>query len=436
MRVATRRRSALALGVSAVLVGSLLAGCGNSTSGSAGANGKADDNTPITLTVNLFGDFGYKDLYAQYQAAHPNITVKENVTDYNTHHKNLQAHLLAGSGTADIEAIEIGQIAGFRPQAAKFVNYLSKGVNKDQWEDSKWQPATSPDGKSLFGVGTDFGGLALCYRADLFKAAGLPTERDAVSALFTDWNSYVDVGKQFLAKTPDKNVKWFDAASNVYNAIVGQQARAAYDEQGNVIVGSNPAVKQAWDTTVTAIKAGESAGLAAFSPQWNTGFQKGQFATVTCPSWMMAYIKDNAPDTAGKWDLARIPGTGGGNWGGSYLTVPTASRHQKEAVELAKWLTAPEQEKWLFTNKGNFPSDKALWDQPEVAGFTNPFFSGAPAGKIFSDSAKNLKPQILGPHAGEIGNAIGNALVSIEQGKTSPDDAWNKALADIKNLTS
>jgi cellobiose transport system substrate-binding protein len=433
MRVATIRRPARVVGLAAILAGSLLAGCGTSSSGSQPS---ADDKTPVTLTVNLFGDFGYKDLYAKYHAAHPNVTIKENVTDYGAHHKNLQAHLLAGSGTADIEAIEVGQIAGFRPQSAKFVNFLDKGVSKDQWVPSKWEPGTGTDGKSLFGVGTDVGGLALAYRTDLFQAAGLPTNRDAVSALFTDWNSYVNVGKDFLAKSPDKSVKWFDAGSNLYNAIIAQNPKAAYDEQGKVIVATNPTVKQAWDTTVAAIKAGESAGLAAFSPQWNTGFQKGQFATVTCPSWMMAYIKDNAPETAGKWDLARIPGTGGGNWGGSYLAVPTAGQHQQQAVDLAKWLTAPEQEQWLFTNKGNFPSDQALWSKPEVANFTNPFFNNAPAGKIFSESAKNLEPQILGPHAGDIGNAIGNALVSIEQGKATPDDAWNKALADVKNLTS
>jgi cellobiose transport system substrate-binding protein len=255
-----------------------------------------------------------------------------------------------------------------------------------------------------------------------------------VSNLFTDWNSYVDVGKRFLAGTPDKTVKWFDAGSNVYNAIVGQQTKAAYDEKGNVIVATSPTVKSAWDTTVSAIQAGESAGLAAFSPQWNTGFQKGQFATITCPSWMMAYIKDNAPGTSGKWDIAKIPGTGGGNWGGSYLTVPKASKHRADAVALAKWLTDPAQEKWLFTQKGNFPSDQVLWDQPEVAGYTDPFFSNAPAGKIFSASAKSLQPQVLGPHAGDIGNAIGNALQSVEQGKASPDQAWSKALADVRNI--
>ncbi|GAA1821149.1 carbohydrate ABC transporter substrate-binding protein [Planosporangium flavigriseum] len=428
MRVATTRRSALVFGVGAMLVGSMLTGCGSSS------DRPADSNGPVTLTVNLFGNFGYKDLYAEYKKSHPNITIKENITDFNGHHKNLQAHLLAGAGTADIEAIEVNQVVGFRPQAAKFVDFLSYGVNRDQWVEATWRRATGQDGTGLFGLGTDIGGLALCYRADVFKAAGLPAERDAVSKLFTDWNSYIEVGKQFQAKTPDKNVNWFDAGSNVFNAIVNQSQKNAYDESGKVIVEANPVVKQAWDTTVAGIQAGESAGLAAFSPQWNTGFQKGQFATVTCPSWMMAYIKDNAPETAGKWDIAKIPGTGGGNWGGSYLTVPKASRHQQEAVELAKWLTAPQQEKWLFTNKGNFPSDQALWSEPEVAGFTDPFFSSAPAGKIFSESVKSLKPQITGPHQGEIGNAIGNALQSVEQGKATPDDAWKRALADVKNL--
>src|SRR5439155_14489074 len=68
MRVAAIGRPALVLGLGAVLAGSLLAGCGKSSSGSGTSNEK------ITLTVNLFGDFGYKDLYAQYQQAHPNIT--------------------------------------------------------------------------------------------------------------------------------------------------------------------------------------------------------------------------------------------------------------------------------------------------------------------------------------------------------------------------
>jgi cellobiose transport system substrate-binding protein len=288
----------------------------------------------------------------------------------------------------------------------------------------------------MFGVGTDIGGLALCYRRDLFEAAGLPTERDEVSDLLPTWESYVEVGEDFLSGIQDENVKWFDAGSNIYNAIVAQAPQGAYDAAGNVIVETNPAVKDAFDTTVEAIQAGQSAGLGAFSPEWNTGFSNGQFATITCPSWMTAYIRSQAPDTAGNWDVARIPGTGGGNWGGSYLAVPTESRNQAAAIELAKWLTSPEQTAWLFKNKGNFPSAQALWEQPDVAEFTDEFFNDAPVGKIFSESAKALRPQPLGPRAGDIGNAIGNALLAVEQGTATPEEAWAQALRDIESLTS
>jgi cellobiose transport system substrate-binding protein len=429
MRTALALRNAAAIGFGIVMAVTSLTGCGSNA-------GTVNSNEPITLTINLFGDFGYKDLYTQYQTAHPNITIKENVTDYGTHHQNLQAHLLASAGTADIEAIEIGQVAGFQPQAAKFTNFLDYAVDTSVWTEQKWKAAASSDGKIVFGVGTDVGGLAMCYRADLLKAAGMPDDPAAVAALVPTWEAYSSVGQQFLTKTPDPSVKWFDAASNVFSAIVAQSPTGFYDSSGAVVAGTNQAVKAAWDTTVAAIKSGESAQLAAFTPQWNTGFQKGQFATIMCPAWMTSYIRSNAPETAGKWNIARIPGTGGGNWGGSYLAVPKASKNVQAAVDLAKWLTAPEQQTWLFKNKGNFPSAKALWSQPDVANFKDSFFSDAPVGQIFSASQLALKPQPLGAHAGDIGNAFGNALVSIEQGKATADEAWTKALADVKNLTS
>jgi cellobiose transport system substrate-binding protein len=423
----TFRRAAFLAAAGLLLAGPGLAGCSSKSN--------TPSNEPVTLTVNLFGDFGYKDLYAKYHELHPNVTIKENVTDYNTHHKNALAHLVAGSGLADIEAIEIGQVAGFIPHATKFVNYLDNGVDPNQWTAQRTKTGSSADGKILFGVATDTGGLALCYRPSLMKKAGLPADPDGLAAKLATWDDYISVGRTFQEKIGDKNVHWFDAASNVFNAIVAQAPQGQYDESGNVITDKNPAVRTAWDTTIKGIQAGESASLAAFTPEWNTGFQKGGFATITCPAWMMSYIKSNAKDTAGDWNITRIPGTGGGNWGGSYLTVPKVGKHTKEAVELAKWLTQPEQETWLFTNKGNFPADKELWTKPEVAGFADPFFSNAPVGKIFADSAAKLTFQPIGAHAGEIGNAIGNALVSVEQGKAKPDDAWAKALADVKNLT-
>ena len=49
-----------------------------------------------------------------------------------------------------------------------------------------------------------------------------------------------------------------------------------------------------------AISSAQDAGLAAFSNDWNTGFKKGTFATVTCPAWMIGYIQGQAPGDEGQ----------------------------------------------------------------------------------------------------------------------------------------
>jgi cellobiose transport system substrate-binding protein len=385
----------------------------------------------ITLHVGLFGDFGYHDLYAKYEKAHPNIDIKEDVQSYPDHHSNLAKHLAVGSGADDIESIEVGFIAQFKSQPNLFVNLNKLGAKnlQKQWLTWKWRQSVAPNGAQI-GLGTDVGSLAICYRRDLFKKAGLPTSRAAVSKLWPTWQQYVATGKRFQKHAP-KGVSFFDSGSNVYNAMIGQLNPAYYNAKGKVIVGSNPKVKAAWKLTMQAVKAHESAGLAAFSNDWNTGYKKAKFATVTCPAWMMGYIQGQAPKSKGKWDIAAVPG-GGGNWGGSFLAVPKQGSHPKEAYDLAKFLTSPASEAYIFKQTGNLPSQPKLLKSKAVLGFKNPFFSNAPVGKIFGTSALKLKPQTLGPHQGDIQTASSNAIQRVEQRKQSAEKSWKQFLKDVK----
>jgi cellobiose transport system substrate-binding protein len=393
------------------------------------ASGSSQDK--ITLRVGLFGDFGYHDLYKKYEASHPNIDIKEDVQSYPDHHANLAKHLAVGSGADDIESIEVGFIANFKSQPSNFVNMNKLGVKKlkNQWLDWKWRQSVAPNGAQI-GLGTDVGSLAICYRRDLFKKAGLPTSRAAVSKLWPTWQQYVATGKRFQKHAP-KGVSFFDSGSNVFNAMIGQLNPAYYNAKGKVVVGSNPKVKAAWALTMQAIRAHETAGLTTFSNEWNTGYKKATFATVTCPAWMMGYIQGQAPKSKGKWDIAAVPG-GGGNWGGSFLTVPKQGSHPKEAYDLAKFLTSPASESYVFKQTGNLPSQPKLLKSKAVLGFKNPFFSNAPVGKIFGTSALKLKPQILGPHQGDIQTASTNAIQRVEQRKQSPAKSWKQFLKDVK----
>jgi cellobiose transport system substrate-binding protein len=422
----TPRRRVISLAAALVLGGLCVTGWAVSTAAGSGQD-------KITLRVSLFGDFGYHDLYTRYEASHPNIDIKEDIQQYADHHANLAKHLAVGSGADDIEAVEVGFIAQFKSQPRFFNNLNSMGASKlkKQWLDWKWKQSIGPNGSQI-GLGTDVGSLAICYRRDLFKRAGLPSSRAAVSKLWPTWQQFIAVGKRFQKHAP-KGVRFFDSGSNVFNAMIGQLNPAYYTNKGKVIVGANPKVKAAWSLTMKGVQSRESAGLAAFSNDWNTGYKKGKFATVTCPAWMMGYIQGQAPATKGKWDIAAVPG-GGGNWGGSFLTVPKQSSHAQEAYALAKFLTSPASEAYIFKQTGNLPSQPKLLRSKAVQSFKNPFFNRAPVGKIFANSALKLKPQVLGPHQGDIQTAVSNAIQRVEQHKQSPAQSWKQFLKDVKAI--
>jgi cellobiose transport system substrate-binding protein len=401
------------------------AACGGSSGAGTTADGK------VELTVATFNEFGYEDLLKEYEAAHPDIKVVHRKTGKSDdHHQNLFTKIGAGSGLSDVEAVEEGWLAQVMAKSSQFNDLKKIGpadVKPERWLQWKSDSATTKDG-ALIGYGTDIGPLAMCYRKDLFEAAGLPSDPESVKALFATWDSYFAAGDQFKAKSGDK--AWFDSAAQVFNAMVNQNKVGYYDADDKLVVDSNPAVKADWDQVTAAVAKGQSAKLVAFSNEWNTAFKNAAFATKTCPSWMLGVIEKQAgPENAGKWAVTAAFPEGGGNWGGSFLTVPKQSKHPKEAAELAAWLTAPEQQIKAFTSKGTFPSQVDALTSPALLDQTSAYFGGTKVGTLFAEQAKKVPAaQHKGPASGQIQDKVFNsALQAVEQG-TSVDDAWKQAV--------
>ncbi|MDO9378467.1 MAG: extracellular solute-binding protein [Nocardioidaceae bacterium] len=402
-----------------------LAGCG----GSGGA-GEGDDD--VTLRVSTFGTFGYDAAYRQFEKDHPGVTVVESAEgDLGKYGTQLTQRIAAGNGAGDVVAIEEGQIVGFLQAPDKFVNFQDHGSQdrQDQWLDWKYAQATTGDGKTTIGLGTDVGGLAMCYRRDLFEKAGLPTDREEVAALWPTWEDYVATGKTFQEGIGDDDTAFLDAATNTYNSILMQGADETYfDRDGELVIESNPAVKDAWDTAVGISEAGLSARLKAFSNEWNAGFKNGAFATIACPAWMTGYIKDQAGEAnAGNWDIATVPG-GAGSWGGSFLAVPAQGDHQEMAIELAEYLSGPDGQLSAFEEVGNLPSNPALYERPELESATNPYFNDAPIGQLFVAGAEALDPVYLGAKNQPVRDAVENAMRSVEGGQREPAAGWKQAV--------
>jgi cellobiose transport system substrate-binding protein len=440
MRTSTRptRRLAVFAAVAALTTG-VLAGCatdsGDGSSGSGGGNGGGGAGR-TTLTIGTFGVFGYKQagLYDEYMKLHPDITIKENVTTRtDVYWPKVLTRLQAGSGTDDVQAIEVGNITeAVQTQGDKFVD-LGKDVDKSQWLDWKNAQATTKDGK-LIGLGTDIGPMAVCYRKDLFEKAGLQTDRNKLAALWKgDWAKYVDLGKEYMKKAP-KGTKFVDSAASVYNAAIGGATEAYYDKDGNVVWDKSAGVKKAWNVAMTVATSDMSAKLKQFDKPWDQGFANGSFATVACPAWMLGYIQEKSGDSGkGNWDVAAAPTAS--NWGGSFLGVPTASKHQKEAIALAKWLTAPEQQAKVFAKQASFPSAPSAYPSLKPAAATTTYFSNAPLTQIFSDAAKTIPSQYHGTKDQPILSALTDiGILQVEQKGKSPAQGWDAARNEIKDV--
>ncbi len=391
-----------------------------------------------TLTVATFGEFGYEDLITQYEHDHPGLHITLRKTGQGgPYHQDLLTKLAAGSGLSDVVAIEEGHLSDVADKADKFNDLAAigpKDATPDRWLPWKYEEGRSKDGKWI-GYGTDIGPLAMCYRKDMFAAAGLPTDPEAVKPLFATWDSYFAAGQRYVAAT---HKPWFDSGSQIFNSMVNQLDVGYFTKDDTLTIDQNPPLKADWDKVTAAIVGGESAKLTSFSPEWQSGFKQSAFATTVCPAWMLGVVKENAgPGNAGKWAVTEAFPGGGGNWGGSFLTVPEQSKHPVEAAALAAWLTAPAQQIKAFQAKGPFPSQVQALQDPALLSTTDDYFGGVKSGALFAGQAQKVAhAQYKGPKDGQIQESVVQpALKAVEQG-TSPDDGWKQVVDGAKKLVA
>ncbi|MBU2663627.1 extracellular solute-binding protein [Actinoplanes bogorensis] len=426
MRITRRRIVAAAL---AGLVTISSAACSSGSPDDSASGGK------VTLDVGLFGSFGFKEagLYDEYMKQHPDVTIVENSPQNETDYWNaLQTRLAGNSGLADIQAVEVGRLAQVKTNlAGKFADFNQFDDSATYYQDFlpwKLELARTTDGKQV-AVGTDIGPMGMCYKPALFKAAGLPTEPEAVAQLWPSWDAYVAEGRKYVAQAGGKST-WTDSAAGVFRAAMGGTGQKYTDAGGNLIYAGSPDVATAYKQATEAAQGKETAALTQFTAAWNQSFTTDAYATLACPAWMLTYIKGQAGDKgSGQWAVTTAPSSG--NVGGAYLAIPESSKNKAAAWELIKFLTSAESQQAVFEKAGNFPTNLAAIDA--VASYKDPYFSDAPTGKILGDVAKSLPTQVIGAHDNDVETALMNAANEVAQKGTDPTTAYDSAVKSIKS---
>ena len=215
--------------VSAVVLSLGLAACGGDD-GDGGDSGDGGDE-PVEITIATFNEFGYEDLIEEWNAANPDIQVtQKKVGTWDDAKENLYTKLAAGSGLSDIEAIEGDAMPAILAESDAFVDLTDPELD-GRWLDFKAAAATNADGQ-MIGYGTDAGPEGICYRADLFEKAGLPTDREEVAALMGTWEDYFATGEEFVKKVP--GTAWYDSTGGTAQAMLNQ-VENPFEQSDNTI---------------------------------------------------------------------------------------------------------------------------------------------------------------------------------------------------------
>ncbi len=264
-----------------------------------------------------------------YQKVRPDVRVRLMSLSYDDHHNALVFALSTRVGLPDVLGIE--------------VDYLGKFVGSAGLEDLSRPPynalelkpllvpytfgqASTPGGV-LSGMPADIGPGSMFYRKDILDQAGV-TEAE----LTASWDSYIEAGKRIKARTGKLLVP---NALTVVDAYIRSEAKPGeglfFDSQGKVIIDT-PRFRRAF----ALAKAVRTNGLDGNFERWtNDWFESLRRATATeiYGAWLGGQLKDYiAPDAAGKWRAAGLPGGAAASWGGSFYAIPSSNPPERKQL--------------------------------------------------------------------------------------------------------
>lgn len=396
-----------------------LAACGTSDTG---ASGNEDE---IVLELWYWQSSLNDDLIEQVSEQFPGVRINANKFNSETMEEKVITALASDSPLPDILVMD-DWVSNVIPSADKFYNLYDEPFNaaqyKDQYVEWKWKKAETADGETLIGIPIDAGPTAMFYRADLFEAAGLPSDPDEVAALMADWDGALEAAKQMKEKT---GVYMFDFTCNLFWMMINQQEQGLVDEN-NEFIGDQDHVKEAFYTAASF--SDYVFGMSdMYGTEWGAALNNGDVAAYCSAIWTIDMLKNNAPDTAGQWRVTSQPG-GPGNYGGSCMGIPASCEHPEEAFEVIMWLQNAQNQITQLEENSLFPTNLEALNSEEILS-EDEFFGGQVVNSLFVDAVKNIPSQYVGLNYAAYRQYFYDELRLVQDTGKDVDEAWEDALA-------
>ncbi|MCU1527583.1 MAG: extracellular solute-binding protein family 1 [Frondihabitans sp.] len=338
----------------------------------------------------------------------------------------LASALRSNSGIPDIA---VATTATFSGAQDKFVNVDDYGFKKISNEYLSWKvkAGQTKDGKQI-AIPIDIGPEGFFYRADVFKAAGLPTDPAAVGKLISTWDGYRSVAEKI--KTESSGFVCDAADASVYTPSIFQKGYFYYTNAGKFEPESS-VNKEAFLRAASFGQDGLCLNAEPYSQDWSAGIAQNKLVGWVGPAYESVLMTTSGGTSAGKWKVTTAPG-GASSQIGSNLSVFKASANPKLATQIAEWLTNPSNMAKGYAKDTLFPSTPSSYTMTEM---TQPdsFFGGQVTSTVLAGVAKEAPTVYVGSNSNVAQSDFNAALTNIVKTKASPDAAYAAAAKQAAN---
>lgn len=203
------------------------------------------------------------------------------------------------TGLPDIVLIEDYRIQGYLKEYPEEFADLSDIAGADDF--APYKTSVNQLEERLYGIPFDSGVAALFYRIDLMEAAGYTSE----DMQNLTWGRYMEIGQDVMEKT-GKYMLTLNPNDLGEIRMMLQSAGSWYtDEEGNVNIRDNQALKDAITTYQRIFESGISKQILDWN-QFVGVLHEGEAVSVPTGCWISTSIME-AEEQSGKWAVAAFP---------------------------------------------------------------------------------------------------------------------------------
>jgi multiple sugar transport system substrate-binding protein len=444
------RRARTLIGT-ALLAATALTAC-SSSGGDSSSNGK------VTLRYALWVDTqqpAYQDCANAFHRAHPKVTIKIEQTAWAEYWTNLTTEVTAGTAP-DVFTDSVAYYPDF--QTNHQIVDIEPYVKRDKVDLSQFRPGLADlwvrDGKR-YGLPKDWDAVGLVYNTKLLADAGV----DAASLQDLSWNP-TDGGdfEKLIAKlTVDDHGRRGDQPGfdknhvKTYGIVLDLDAGSGGQTSwGNLAVANgftfldkNPfGTHYHYDdpklaATISWIKGLQDKGyLGRYSQHSSLGSDAvlgaGKAAMGMAGSWMASTYFSNKKV---KFAFAPLPvGPAGRHTASNTLSdaIYAGGKHKDEAWQWVKFLASPQCQSLVAKRAVVFPAITSASDEALSAFKAQKLDMQAFVTETSQPGASFLLP--LTDHAGDIAQAVQDALDSVWLGRESAADTLKKVNDHVNGL--